>query len=298
MDKTQGKLALLLLISFMLLNMNTAASAAMVKGIYITQPTFEDTKYLKYLISRSEKAGVSTFIVDLERPSKHYQENLALMKSHHINYVARIIIFPNGGGTPEQVASEAYREKKYKLIQTAISYGAQEIQLDYIRYNTKQAASSKHAQDIHKIIQFFKTRVAKQNIPLQIDVFGISSFGEEKHIGQNIKLFSQSVDAVCPMVYPSHFEPFRVHAVTPYKTVYTSLESIKEQFGNKKLPFKLYPYLELSNYRYPLSKAKKMEYIYAQIQAAEAAGADGWYAWSPHNLYDNLFQVLETRRVK
>jgi len=298
MDSILRKLALLLFLSFMLFGMNTVASAAMVKGIYITQPTFEDTKYLAYLIEHSKKAGINTFVIDLELPSKHYQDNLALVKKNNITYIARVIIFPNGGGKPQEVASEAYWEKKYKLIKTAVEYGAQEVQLDYIRYNTKQGASSQHAKDIYKIIQFYKNRLAKQNIPLQIDVFGIASFGEEKNIGQNIKLFSQSVDAVCPMVYPSHFEPFKVHAKAPYNTVYNSLEAIKDQFDNKKLPFKLYPYIELSNYRYPLSKSKKLDYIYAQIQAAENANADGWYAWSPHNLYDNLFTVLETKNVK
>jgi hypothetical protein len=106
------------------------------------------------------------------------------------------------------------------------------------------------------------------------------------------------VNVLCPMVYPSHYEPFRMHAVTPYETVYKSLMSIREQFDNEQLPFKLYPYIELSNYRYPLSRAKKLAYIYAQIQAVENAKADGWYVWSPHNWYDNLFLVMETHATK
>lgn len=297
MNNITRKMAQSVLLFLMLFGLSSMA-CAMMKGIYITQPTFEDDKYLSYLIQRSKQAGINSFIVDLERPSSHYQDNVALLKKNHINYIARIIVFPNGGGTPEEVASIAYREKKLKMIEAAMSYGANQIQLDYIRYNTKQPASSQHAQNILKLISWYKERVAKQNIPLQIDVFGISSFGEEKHIGQNIKLFSKSVDVICPMVYPSHFEPYRVHAVTPYKTVYDSLAAIHDQFETKQLPFKLVPYIELSNYRYPLSTQKRLTYIYAQIQAAEAAGADGWYAWSPHNLYDNLFKVLETRNVK
>lgn len=282
---------------FFLIFFGHVAFAGMEKGIYITQTTFEDTKALNYLIERSKKAGIDTFVVDLELVSKVYQKNVSLLKNNNIQYIARIIMFPDGG-TPEQIQSQERLEKKYKLIQEAISYGAKQIQLDYIRYNTKQGASSEHAQNIKKIIELYKTRLAKQNIPLQVDVFGISSFGEEKHIGQNIKLFSTVLDVLCPMVYPSHFEPFKIHAVTPYKTIYESLQSIKAQFNSDKLPFKLIPYIELSNYRYPLSQEKKLAYIYAQIQAAEAAGADGWYAWSPHNMYDNLFTVLETRKVK
>lgn len=297
MNNFRVKLALLVLFSFLFLGMSNTANAGMVKGIYVTQPTFEDDAYLNYLITRSKKVGINSFIVDLEIPSEHYEKNIQLLKANNINYVARITMYP-GGGTPEQIMSEEYWQKKYKLIKDAIAYGATQIQLDYIRYNTKQGASHEHAKNVLKVIEWYKARLAKQNIPLQIDVFGISSFGEESHIGQNIKLFSQAVDVVCPMVYPSHFEPFRVHAVTPYKTIYDALESIRGQFDNKPLPFKLIPYIELSNYRYPLSTEKRLTYIYAQIQAAEAAGADGWYAWSPHNLYDNLFRVLEMHRVK
>ncbi len=298
MKNNHGRLALLVLVLTFLLTLSGIAKADLTKGIYLTQETVENTKYLNYLIQHAKKAGITTFVIDLEIPSKLMEKNIGLVKNNGIHYIARITIFPNGGGTPDQVTSEKYWEKKYRLINYAIGYGAKQIQLDYIRYNTKQPASSDHAQNILKIISFYKDRLAKQNIPLQIDVFGIASFGEEKHIGQNVKLFSQSIDVLCPMVYPSHYEPFRVHAVTPYKTVYHSLNSIKGQFANNKPPFKLVPYIELSNYRFPLSYEKKLAYIYAQIQAVEASGADGWFAWSAHNYYDNLFKVLETKPVK
>jgi hypothetical protein len=298
MKKTHGRLALLLSFALALSCLSSLSSAALVKGIYISQETAENTKEFTYLIENAKKSGINTFVVDLELPSKRVQNNVALLKANNINYVARIIMFPNGG-TPEQILSEAYWEKKYRLINYAISYGATQIQLDYIRYSSKQPPSPKHAQDIYKIIQFYKERLAKQNIPLQIDVFGISSFGESPRIGQNVKLFSNSIDALCPMVYPSHYEPFREHAVTPYKTVHDSLIAIKSQFKEEKaMPFKLYPYIELSNYRYPLSQEKKWDYIYAQIQAVETAGADGWYAWSPNNYYDNLFHVLQSKPIK
>jgi hypothetical protein len=270
------------------------SAAPLTKGIYITQSTLENTTYINYLIDRSKKVGIRTFIVDLEKPSARYQKNIQLLKNNNISYVARITMFP-GGGTPEQIHSQSYLQKKYQLIQHALAYGANEIQLDYIRYNTKQAPSSQNAKDILRIIQWLKDRV---NVPLQIDVFGVTSFGEAKYIGQNIKLFSSSVDVICPMVYPSHYVPFDVHVKIPYKTVYDSLASIKDQFDNNPLPFKLIPYIELSNYHYLLSHEKKLNYIYAQIQAAENAGADGWYVWSPHNKYDSLFQVLETRQVR
>jgi hypothetical protein len=296
MKNTFSKSGLIIWLVICLLTLARPVSASLPKGIYITQATMEDTKYISYLIERAKKVGITSFVVDLELPSKKYQQNVALLKNNNISYIARIIMFP-GGGTPEQIASATYREKKHRLVETALSYGAEQIQLDYIRFNSKQPASTEHAITINKIIQSFKNRLTSEKIPLQVDVFGITAFGEEKHIGQSIPLFAKNIDAVCPMVYPSHYEPFLYHFERPYKTVYQSLVSIKEQFDHK-LPIKLYPYIELSNYHYPLSREKKLKYIYAQIQAVQDAGADGWYAWSAQNYYDNLFTVLETYDVK
>lgn len=291
------RFAILLLLACLSLPVSSLVLAAMTKGIYLTQGTLENTDRLEYLIERSKAAGINTFIVDLERPSKHYEENIQLLKENNISYVARIVVFPDGG-TPDKVKSPSYWKKRYELVKYAVSYGANQIQLDYIRYNTKQPASSQNAKDIQQIIQWFKDQLAAQDIELQIDVFGVSSFGEAKNIGQNIKLFSTSIDSLCPMVYPSHYEPFRKHAVTPYETVHDSLLAIRDQFDEDQLPFKLIPYIELSNYRYKLSQNKKLDYIYAQIHAAEDAGADGWYAWSPHNQYDNLFKVMESYPIR
>jgi hypothetical protein len=286
-----ARLALLFtLVAFLGLGLNSAANASMVKGIYLTESTLVDTPYLNYLIRQAKASGINTFVVDLERPGKKYEANIQLLKENHIAYIARVVVFPEGG-KPEQISSPAFWAKKYALIQAALNYGADQIQLDYIRYNTKQPASPQNAKNILRVIQWYKDKLAAQNIPLQIDVFGISAFGESKHIGQNVKLFAQAVDAVCPMVYPSHFEPYLEHAVTPYQTIFKALTALKGQFDGK-IPVKVYAYIELSNYRYPLSSTKRVAYINAQIKAVKDAGADGWFAWSAHNKYDYLFRIL------
>lgn len=291
MIKAFFKIALLFGSLLCLVSVSSAANSR-VKGIYVTQWSLENTAFITNLIRRAKAAGIDTFIVDLEIPSKKYAKNIELLKQNNIHYVARIIMFPNGG-TEEKVKNTDYWQGKYRLVRLALHWGAQQIQLDYIRYNTKQKPSSENAKNILNIISWYKSKLLDQNIPLQIDVFGIASFGESKYIGQNIKLFSQSVDAICPMVYPSHYVPFKEHFLKPYDTVYSSLQSIKGQFQKHQLPMKVYAYIELSNYHYPMSRAKTLAYIKAQIKAVDEANADGWYAWSPHNRYDNLFTILE-----
>src|SRR5688572_1460678 len=104
----------------------TNANAAMDKGIYISQTTLEDTKYLSYLIKRAKASGINTFVIDMDIPSTRYKKNIAMVLDNKIKYVARITMYP-GGGSPQQIESEAHREKKYKLMQAAIAYGAAEI---------------------------------------------------------------------------------------------------------------------------------------------------------------------------
>lgn len=272
-----------------------SVTLALVKGIYISQTTLQDTKRLSYLIEQAKETGINTFVVDMDRLTGAYQKNIELVKQAGLRYVARVVIFDKGGDA-SQVLSQAHWEKRYVLISQAVAMGAKEIQLDYIRYNTKQPASSKNAYNVVKVIQWYKNKLAAQNIPLQADIFGITSFREEKRIGQNAKLIGSNVDALCPMVYPSHFEPFRQHAVTPYETIHDSLVALKGQFNNQ-IPFKLYPYIELSNYRYPLSSEQRNTYIRAELKAVKDANADGWYAWSPNNYYDHLFYVLRTQQT-
>ncbi len=268
-----------------------------VKGIYVTQPTLESTQRLKTLIRRAKAAGINTFVIDLQYFSKRYRRNIKLVHDNGLRYVVRIVVFPRGGKRG-QVTSKIHWEKKYKLIQEAIRLGAKEVQLDYIRYYVGYPASSQNARDIHNVIKWYKSRLQQQGIPLQIAVFGETSFGESRSIGQNVKLFSESVDVVNPMTYPSHYEPFRMHAKQPYQTVFSSLQALQNQFPAGKAPFLVYPYIELYNYRYPLSHQAKLNYIHAQIKAVEDSHSDGWYAWSPRNKYNNLFRVLQAYPVR
>lgn len=279
----------------LLMSGSGAMAKTLIKGIYINQSTAENNTYLRSLIKESKMSGINTFVIDLERINSNYINNIKLVKDNGIKYVARVVIFP-GGGDDSQIKNKSYWEKRYKLVNEAINLGASEIQLDYIRYSHKNAASPQNSKNVYEVIKWFKNKVAQRGVLLQIDVFGIASFGESKHIGQDLVLFSNSVDTMNPMLYPSHFEPYKVHAKQPYKTVHTALMSLRKQFKNEPLNFKLIPFIELSNYRYPLSKTEKTKYIQDQMRASEDANADGWYFWSAGNKYQNLFEILKSKQ--
>lgn len=262
------------------------------KGIYITQSTLSNTKYLTQLINQSKAVGINTFVVDLKKVNRSYAKNIKLIKSHGIKYVARIVVFSKGGSI-NQVRSLNYWKKKYKLVDAAIKFGADEIQLDYIRYSTKQRPSSQNSVDIHNVIKWFKSQ---NSTPLQIDVFGEASFRPSTRIGQDVRLFAPSVDAVCPMVYPSHYRPYSYHSNRPYETINKSLKAMRLQFNNNP-PFKIKPYIEATNFRYKMSRDKKVAYILEQIRAVEDNHSDGWYVWSANNKYSALFRALELKNA-
>jgi len=260
-------------------------------GIYITQDTMKNPSYISYLIKRGQAVGINTFVIDFERDTPYYEKSLQLVKQSGIRYVARIIIYPEGANDSD-VLSIPYWEKKYKLVEGAINLGADEIQLDYIRYSSSQPKSPQNSLNIKKVVSWFKSKVDEHNLPMEIDVFGISTFGESPYIGQNLRMLSTSVDAMCPMVYPSHFEPYLKYAKMPYFAVRASMEALKRQFYNV-VPFKVYPFIEVYNYRYPLSEEEKLKYITAEIEAVQDSKVDGFYVWNIHNNYDNLFTVMK-----
>ncbi len=268
-------------------------SADWIRGIYVTQPTLESTKRLKKLIAHSKSVGINTFVIDMARPSKKYRRNIDYVKKSGIRYVARVVVFPNGGKESE-VRSKSYWKKKYKLMQAAESLGADAIQLDYIRYKPSRPASKQNVHDILKVLKWYKAHL---KVPMEIDVFGETSSKPSINIGQDVQAFAHTIDVLCPMVYPSHYYPYRKHSQQPYQTILKSLRILKKQF-NGHPPFKIVPYIEVSNPRYRYTGKNKMKYIYEEIRAVQDSDVDGWYAWSPTNKYRSLFKTMQKYDVK
>ena len=269
------------------------------KGIYLTQYMLETPSKLDYFIKESKAAGINTFIIDHEYHSSHYAPAIAKVKAAGIKDVARIIVFSDGGNT-KQIHSEAHWEEKFKLADEAIKAGADAVQLDYIRYSSKAPANPQHAKDVYQIIKWFKAKINAEHVPMEIDIFGEVSYYPSMHIGQDIKMFSDSVDGVNPMVYPSHYWPYQKYSAEPYKTINQSLNALVGQFNNKP-PFKVHAFIEATNFHYvkKTSNAQKQKYLLQEIRGVEdAKDVSGWYVWSANNVYDNLFHVLKNNKIR
>lgn len=267
---------------------------AFTRGIYITQSTAQNKAKLDGLITQAKKFGIDTFVIDINIPSKAYAANVKDVLQAGIHYVARVVIFPKGG-TLAQVNDKSIWEKRLALAKYAIGLGATAIQLDYIRFRAENPASPEKAKNILKVVQYFKKQLAPYKVSLQMDIFGIATHKPAHTIGQDAGLLANSVNVFCPMVYPSHYEPFRFHAVRPYETILNSITALKKQLGNRT-DVSIYAYIELYNYRFFMLPKKRLEYIAAEMKAVHDGGANGWYVWSPNNHYTPLFNVLAAKK--
>lgn len=288
----------LILTTFVLFILATSAYA-WDKGIYLTQYTFENPTKLDYLLKNAKDTGINTFIVDHEYESSHFAPAVAKVKAAGLKVVCRIVVFSDGGNA-QQIHSQAHWEEKLKYVNDAIKAGAEAIQLDYIRYSSKEPANPQHAKDVYQVIKWFKGKINEQKVPMEIDIFGEVSYYPSMHIGQDIKMFADSVDGVNPMVYPSHFWPYEKYSAEPYKTINNSLNALAKQFDDKA-PFKVHAFIEAANFHYikKTTDAEKQKYLLQEIRAVEdAKGVSGWYVWSANNVYDNLFQVLKNNKTK
>jgi hypothetical protein len=263
------------------------------QGIYLQQDTAQDPARLEHLINNALELGINTFVVDLWGRHPAYPAAIERIRAAGIRYVPRVVMFAEGG-THEQIVDRARWNKRWGLMKYALELGAKDIQLDYIRYSSMTKPSPNNALFVRDVVQFFKQRVNAAGARLQIDVFGEAAHAPSPRIGQDLGLLAAHIDAVCPMVYPSHYKPYPERSQLPYETVFDSLTALRRQLG--KHPVDIYAYIELYNHRNPSTIAERVRYIRAQLRAVKEAHGDGWFAWSAGNKYDLLFEVL--RRFK
>jgi hypothetical protein len=196
------------------------------------------------------------------------------------------------------------------LAREAIERGFDEVQFDYIRFPTDAGAGSSLADTAYSqpftranrvgALKAFLGRahaaVRDAGGFLGIDVFGLSAWWEHSDggIGQDLAELADSVDYVCPMLYPSTFAsglpgglPYPDVVTDPYKVIWGSVKHLRENqmAGSRAVVRPWLQYFDdygdqLGGYRYDAPQ------IEAQTKAAAEAGAVGWMLWDPRNAYD------------
>ncbi len=187
------------------------------------------------------------------------------------------------------------------IAEEAAIKGFKEIQFDYVRFPTDGnlklinygAAQSKNkAQAIADFLKYAKERLNGMGVVVSADIFGMVTTAEgDMNIGQRLDYLADSVDVLCPMVYPSHYGKGSYGVAEPdfepYKIVNYSMKVAKQRLDDDKdATARLRPWLQdftasyLSNYK----KYGPAE-IRAQIKASSDAGVNEYILWNAGNKY-------------
>lgn len=185
------------------------------------------------------------------------------------------------------------------LVKEGIEAGADEIQLDYVRFPVHvgtKVAMLPPILDRPNIIKSFVHRVhevtSAEGVKLSCDFFGVTATGIQDDInalGQDLPTVAPEADAISLMSYPSHygkgFMNFSNPADHPEIIGISNKAALEKMKGTgAKTVFRTW--LQA----FPLGVTHyDAAYLLAQAKSAETSGGHGWLMWSPGCQYDQVW---------
>ncbi len=174
------------------------------------------------------------------------------------------------------------------LAEEACDLGFAEIQFDYVRYpagRTAEIAADRvpaTAEDRAAVIGSFlataRERLEPRGCGVSAAIFGIVMSSEtDEGIGQTVEAVSASVDAVSPMLYPSHYGPGWLGFADPNDHPGPVIaDALDDGIPRLSEPIQMRPWIQAFYYN--------GAQIGAQIDEAESRGA-GWLLWNASGRY-------------
>jgi len=182
---------------------------------------------------------------------------------------------------------------KYNIdvAEQAAKLGFDEIQFDYVRFPSDGDISQirypgKHAQPmgwtIPMFLRYARSRLKPLGVRISTDVFGLSAT-RNLGIGQFPRRISRFVDAIYPMVYPSHYVPGEYNIVEPDTRPGTTVAYSLRDFRNavRGSRAKLIPWLQ----DFSLGRTYTLADVQDQIQAARLEHTKGFMLWNAVGVY-------------
>lgn len=183
----------------------------------------------------------------------------------------------------------------------AAKAGADEIQFDYIRFPEKgheENIAVPEGKEKYMAVENFLKRAYERlepfNVSIAVDVFGVMAWERDRDIaitGQRVGEMAKYVFAVCPMLYPSHFDSgfngYKNPANEPYHFVKEGCIRVKEMVKNEEV--KIIPWIQGFKWRV---KNFNEDYILQQKKAAEDCGINSFLVWNAGNNYEITFKAL------
>jgi hypothetical protein len=178
-----------------------------------------------------------------------------------------------------------------ELAKEGIEAGADEIQLDYVRFPVHlpmRIAMLPEPEERSKVIRDFVKRVhavtQAAGVYLSLDFFGVAATGERydiERLGQDIAVVAPEADAISLMSYPSHYAKGYMGWTNPAdhpEVVGIGVKMALDQLRPTGAKTIFRSWLQA----FPLGVTSyNPKYVVDQAKSAEAAGGVGWLMWSP-----------------
>jgi hypothetical protein len=188
-------------------------------------------------------------------------------------------------------SNEKAWEYPIQVAQYAAELGFDEVMFDYVRYPTDGDTSKIAFKDPGRprqdtITSFLKLASAKlkpQGVHVSAAFFGLAAT-DDLGIGQWPGKLRNTLDAVYPMIYPSHFTDCQFGIKKPGDLPGPTIAAARTDWRRKSNggTMQIRPWLQdftLGGIPYGTREVKE------QIAAADRAGAGGWLLWNAQCIY-------------
>jgi hypothetical protein len=188
-----------------------------------------------------------------------------------------------------------YDERVWKynvdIAEAAARAGFDEIMFDYVRFPSdgdlaamvfNHEVKEPKAETVVRFVKYARDRLHPLGVRVSAAVFGLSAT-RDLGIGQRPRKLGRYLDAIYPMVYPSHYTPGEYNIANPDgdpgRTVAFSLKDFREKLRGR--PAKVIPWLQDFSLQHTYTLAE----VQAQVDAARRAKSAGYLLWNASGVY-------------
>lgn len=263
-------------------------------------PTYRSSVPLEYL-------GLATYYYPIEDVAKLIE----YLHNRDVHVIARVCVFRDIHNSSKKAqwrfdkewvnpADREVQDYNIAIMRELISFGVDEIQVDYFRYPAdKKTSTGIEGRSRSDVLTAYARRIheltSAKGVLLSLDMFGIVIWQKEEDLrvlGQDVMKLKEHFDIISPMLYPSHFSKnfsgIANPADQPYMFISSGVKRMKALVGDQVI---IRPWIQSFPLRVTIGY--NPAYIKAQIRAAQDSGAVGWLLWSPGNRYDEAYRAME-----
>uniref|UniRef100_A0A7C4Y9W0 DUF4015 domain-containing protein n=1 Tax=candidate division WOR-3 bacterium TaxID=2052148 RepID=A0A7C4Y9W0_UNCW3 len=293
------------------------------RGLYLSPGVLITGKNEKKFIKMIEDGYINTLVFDIKDEWGNFyletcKKALKKYKKYNVYIIGRLPVFKdkntalseNGRFSLKTPSGEIWfderekywvnpesREVWFKVIKIAeecFKMGFDEIQFDYIRFPSSTKPYVLKGNKLKILCEFLDTALSYLDTLgwISIDFYGYVCWFDILYLeGQSLKEMGRRVDAVYPMLYPSHFHDSFFKELSKeertFRIVYESMLNARKKVPDR---FKrVVGYIQAFDWK---SSRMGKDYIKNQIDAALKSYQNGFILWHAGGDYDLAFKEM------